>query len=68
MVVTAPFKADVASGVAVYRPPGVLGGDGRRKPGPQLSWSSLLRFVNLTGPPSLLKMDCEGCEYEAPPS
>ena len=38
----------------------------RRKPSPQLSWPSMLRLIGLDdgAAPTLLKIDCEGCEYE----
>jgi len=66
MVVQSPFVARLSKPLReVYRPRGIHGGDGQRKPGPQLSWASMLDFVGLSrAPPTLLKIDCEGCEYE----
>ena len=65
MIVSGPFTSELIKPAAtLYRPRGIDGGNHKQKPGPQLSWASMLRYVNITMAPTLLKIDCEGCEYE----
>ena len=40
----------------------------RQKPGPQLTWPSLLRYLGPAVGQMTFKLDCEGCEYEVLPS
>ena len=36
----------------------------RQKPGPQLTWPSLLRYLGPAVGQMTFKLDCEGCEYD----